>query len=55
MVGGYVDGTMVYRLVLIIEARNQPYLYNFVVNILLPQNTFIDTQLAWYIMFECID
>jgi hypothetical protein len=35
MVGGYIDGTMVYRLVLIIEARNQPYLYNFVVNILL--------------------
>jgi hypothetical protein len=35
MVGGFIDGTMVYRLVLIIEARNQPYLYNFVVNILL--------------------
>lgn len=35
MVGGYIDGSMVYILVLIIEARNQTYLYNFVVNILL--------------------
>lgn len=35
MVGGFIDGTMVYRLAQIIEARNQPYLYNFVVNILL--------------------